>query len=446
MRKAICSIFLSAVLFITMVVSPVSTASATYQPDADINSQAAYLVNLDSDTVVYAKNENQQIAPASLTKIMTAIIVLEEEDDLEDTIITPGSRIFDEFVGVGASTADFRAGENIRVIDLLYGLLLQSACEAGSILADYYGGGSIQAFVDKMNAKAQELGAVNTHFVNAHGLDADGQVTTAKDMYLITKYALTLDHFEEISTTPIYTAPATNKHAEERNFVHTNFMMNQYRGGSYYYEPIRGIKTGTTDAAGKNLVSLASKNGYNYLLVTLGAPDVQTENLCFKDTKYLYEWAFNTFENRTVLDTTQTIGTIKVRLSSETDTLQLNAAEKVTLLLPKDIDTSSIQQVLNIPESVDAPIEKGDEIGTVQLKLNDEIIGETKVLASAAVSKNFIYGLWDSIQNVMSSIWAKIILVLVVVAVLFYIVVTILYNRKKKKSKRLSTKRPKRRR
>ena len=193
-------------------------------------------------------------------------------------------------------------------------------------------------------------------------------------------------------------------------------------------------------------MSLASKNGYNYLLVTLGAPDVQTENLCFKDTKYLYEWAFNTFENRTVLDTTQTIGTIKVRLSSETDTLQLNAAEKVTLLLPKDIDTSSIQQVLNIPESVDAPIEKGDEIGTVQLKLNDEIIGETKVLASAAVSKNFIYGLWDSIQNVMSSIWAKIILVLVVVAVLFYIVVTILYNRKKKKSKRLSTKRPKRRR
>ena len=173
---------------------------------------------------------------------------------------------------------------------------------------------------------------------------------------------------------------------------------------------------------------------------------IQTENRGFKDTKDLYEWAFNTFENRTVLDTTQTIGTIKVRLSSETDTLQLNAAEKVTLLLPKDIDTSSIQQVLNIPESVDAPIEKGDEIGTVQLKLNDEIIGETKVLASAAVSKNFIYGLWDSIQNVMSSIWAKIILVLVVVAVLFYIVVTILYNRKKKKSKRLSTKRPKRRR
>lgn len=442
MRKRFVSVFLVFIITAVTVFSPFSTASATFTPDQEINSQAAYLVNMDSGEVLYAKNEDQQIIPASLTKIMTAIIVLEEEDDL-NRIITAPSYVFDEFVGVGVSTADFRAGEQIRVIDLLYGLLLQSACEAGNILADYYGGGNIQTFIDKMNTKAQELGATNTHFVNAHGLDAEGQVTTAKDMYLITKYALSLDHFEEISCTALYEAPATNIHTEPRYFVHTNLMMNEYRGGSYYYEPIKGVKTGT-DGGVKNLVSMASKNGFNYLLVTLGAPDVDGDNLCFKDTKYLYEWAFNGFSYKTVLKSTETVGTTKIRLSSETDTLQLAPAEDLTLLLPNDVDISSVQQILNVPESVDAPVNKGDEIGTMQLKLNDEVIGETKVVAATSVSKNFIYGVWDVITKVFGNIWVQLIAGAVVACILFYIIITILYNRKEKKRKQLTAQRKKR--
>lgn len=442
MRKRFVSVFLVFIITAVTVFSPFSTASATFTPDQEINSQAAYLVNMDSGEVLYAKNEDQQIIPASLTKIMTAIIVLEKEDDL-NRIITAPSYVFDEFVGVGVSTADFRAGEQIRVIDLLYGLLLQSACEAGNILADYYGGGNIQTFIDKMNTKAQELGATNTHFVNAHGLDAEGQVTTAKDMYLITKYALSLDHFEEISCTALYEAPATNIHTEPRYFVHTNLMMNEYRGGSYYYEPIKGIKTGT-DGGVKNLVSMASKNGFNYLLVTLGAPDVDGDNLCFKDTKYLYEWAFNGFSYKTVLKSTETVGTTKIRLSSETDTLQLAPAEDLTLLLPNDVDISSVQQILNVPESVDAPVNKGDEIGTMQLKLNDEVIGETKVVAATSVSKNFIYGVWDVITKVFGNIWVQLIAGAVVACILFYIIITILYNRKEKKRKQLTAQRKKR--
>lgn len=442
MRKRFVSVFLVFIITAVTVFSPFSTASATFTPDQEINSQAAYLVNMDSGEVLYAKNEDQQIIPASLTKIMTAIIVLEKEDDL-NRIITAPSYVFDEFVGVGVSTADFRAGEQIRVIDLLYGLLLQSACEAGNILADYYGGGNAQTFIDKMNTKAQELGATNTHFVNAHGLDAEGQVTTAKDMYLITKYALSLDHFEEISCTALYEAPATNIHTEPRYFVHTNLMMNEYRGGSYYYEPIKGIKTGT-DGGVKNLVSMASKNGFNYLLVTLGAPDVDGDNLCFKDTKYLYEWAFNGFSYKTVLKSTETVGTTKIRLSSETDTLQLAPAEDLTLLLPNDVDISSVQQILNVPESVDAPVNKGDEIGTMQLKLNDEVIGETKVVAATSISKNFIYGVWDVVTKVFGNIWVQLIAGAVVACILFYIIITILYNRKEKKRKQLTAQRKKR--
>ena len=261
-------------------------------------------------------------------------------------------------------------------------------------------------------------------------------------MYLITKAALATPGFEEIATTKRYTFKATNKHPEERTYSHTNLgMLDSNYGGSYYYPYAKGIKTGTTDESGKNLVTMASKDGFNYVLVTMGAPlefDGVKQNLSIKDHQQLYKWAFSTFAFKTALKTTETIGTVKVRLSSDTDTLQLSPKEDLTILLPNNIDLSSIQQVVEVPESIDAPVEKGAVIGTVKLKLNDQIIGQSDMIASMSVSKNFIYGIWDWISSVMSSIWAKIILGIVILLIVFYIVLTILYNRKKKRRKRLT--------
>lgn len=441
MRKGITSIFLAVVLFCSAVFTPPLSASAAYQPDSDIYSEAAYMVNTDSGAVVYAKNENQKMYPASLTKIIVCMMVLETETDMQKKLKMT-YEIRDELYGTGASTIDLQPGEEITVEDLLYAALVPSACDAAAILAEYYGDGSQAAFVEKMNQKAQELGAVNTHFVNAHGLHDDNQYTTARDMYLITKAALATPGFEEIATTKRYTFKATNKHPEERTYSHTNLgMLDSQYGGSYYYPYAKGIKTGPTDESGKNLVTMASKDGFNYVLVTMGAPlelDGVKQNLSIKDHQQLYKWAFSTFAFKTVLKTTETIGTVKVRLSSDTDTLQLSPKEDLTILLPNNIDLSSIQQVVEVPESIDAPVEKGAVIGTVKLKLNDQIIGQSDLIASMSVSKNFIYGIWDWISSVMSSIWAKIILGIVILLVVFYIVVTILYNRKKKRRKRLT--------
>ncbi|MCI8500911.1 MAG: D-alanyl-D-alanine carboxypeptidase [Oscillospiraceae bacterium] len=440
MRKAIVTTFLTIFFFCTAVLSPLATASAAYEPGGTLYSQTAYLVNLDSGTVVYSKNENQKAYPASLTKIMTVMLVLETETDLQKKL-TMSHAVRDELYGTGASTIALEPGEEITVEDLLYACMVPSACDAAAVLAEYYGGGNQAAFVEKMNAKAKELGAVNTHFVNSHGLHDDNQYTTAYDMYLITKAALDVPGFEKIATTVRYTFKATNKHPEERTYSHTNLMINQAIGGSYYYPYAKGIKTGTTDESGKNLVTMASKDGFNYLLVTTGAP-LQVEgvrdNYAIYDHRMLYKWAFDTFSFKTVLKTAEAIETIKVRLSSDTDTLQLRPKEDITLLLPNDVDLSSIQQIIDIPESVDAPVEVGDVIGTVELKLNNETIGKCDLVANMSVSKNFIYGIWDTVSNALSSTWAKIAIAAVAVMIVLYLAIAVAFNRKKKRNRRLS--------
>lgn len=440
MRKGIASIFLAVVVFCSAVFSPLLSASAAYQPNVNIYSKAVYMVNTDSDTVVYALNENEKMYPASLTKIMTTMIVLEKETDFQKKL-TMSYAVRDELYNTGARICDLQPGEEITVEDLLYAAMVPSACDAAAVLAEYYGNGSEADFVEMMNQKAQELGAVNTHFVNSHGLHDDNQYTTARDMYLITKAALETPGFEKIATTVTYTMKATNKHPEERVYSHSNLMLNQAAGGEYYYPYARGIKTGTTDESGKNLITMASKDGFNYILVTLGAPlkiNGARDNYAIYDHRALYKWAFNTFEFKTVLKSTETIGTVKVRLSSETDTLQLCPKEDLAALLPNNIDISSVQQIIDVPESVNAPIEKGTVVGTVTLKLNDQTIGQTDLVANMTVYQNFIFQIWDWICNIMSSIWAKIILALIILLIIFYVVITILYNRKKKNQKRLT--------
>jgi D-alanyl-D-alanine carboxypeptidase (penicillin-binding protein 5/6) len=346
--------------------------------------------------------------------------------------------IRDQLYNTGASTIDLQPGEEITVEDLLYACMVPSACDAAAVLAEYYGGGNQAAFVEKMNEKAKELGADSTHFVNAHGLHDDNQYTTARDMYTITKAALETPGFETIATTVRYTFKATNKHPEERTYSHTNLMINQSIGGEYYYPYAKGIKTGTTDESGKNLVTIASKDGFNYLLVTMGAPfeiDGVRDNYAILDQQKLYKWAFSEFKFKSVLKKTDIVHTIHVELSSETDTLQLVPKEDVTLLLPNDVDISSVQQVVSANESVDAPITKGSVLGTVELKLNNETIGSCELVANSDISQSPWLVAGRVAGKVVASIWFKIAIAAILLFIAFYVVVTVLYNRKMKKKK-----------
>lgn len=439
--KKITSLF-CVILATAILVSGLSiNASAAFTPTKNsLNSKAVYMVNTDTDTVIYRQNEHKQLYPASFVKVMVAVMVLEKYSDPKKVEVTAPAYIYNELYEIGgASTADIRQGEKVTMLDLLYALILPSACEAASIIADHIGEGDISKFIEDMNARAKELGCENTNFVNPHGLHNPDQLTTAYDMYLITKHALTFPLFKKISSSRQYEMPATNKHSKPRFIYHTNTMMTA--SSSYYYPYIKGIKTGTTDESGKNLVSTASKDGYNYLLITMGAPTVYdngariSDNLCFIDTENLYDWAFDNYAVKTIVKKENSVADVKIRLSWDTDHLLLTPQNDVSALLPTNADPSTVQQIVNIPESIDAPVKEGDLIGTMSLKLNNEEIATVNLIASQSVDSNPILIALDFIKSIISSLAFKIIFAIIVLLIIGYIIVIVLYNKKVKQNR-----------
>lgn len=388
-KKFFAFLLCVCILFVSSV-QP--AAAASYKINFSLNSEAVYFVNLDTQTVMYEQNANAQFSPGALVDIMTAIVTLEycESNGISlETTVTAPSYIYDEFDGLGVSTADVRRGEEVRIIDLLYGLMLQSACEAASILADYIGNGQISTFVEMMNAKAKEIGTTNTYFTNPHGLTDPKQVTTAYDMALITQYAIKNEQFTQIATTVSYQMPATNIHSEPRYVIHSNYMLSSVRGGEYYYKPAKGIKTGALADGSRSLVSMAESDGYRYLLVTISAPD---RNASFADALRMYQWAFSSFSLETIVKAGETVDEIPVTLSSKQDYVQLIAKEDVMAILPKGTDASALKRVIKLVDDARAPIEKGDLLGRMELKLADDVVASVDLVASETVSRNiFLY-------------------------------------------------------
>ena len=396
MRKV--SLVFSLLLFFGLF-AQLRPAAASYRPpdSIQVNSRAVYLYNLDTETRVFEQEAQTRMPPASLAKIMTCILALENTDDLDEEIEYPA--YIWNMVEPGASQADVRQGEVLTMRKALYCLMLQSDCYSALAIADKIGDGEIQTFVDMMNDKAALIGAQNTYFTNPHGLYDEGMYTTAYDMFLITRYAIKLDHFMDIVSTRTIDISPTNMAIHNENYNLFSTILPMYPGNAYYYEPIRGVKTGTLDEVGRNYVSTASKDGYNYLLVLMGAPKVDAtgedlqENLVFMDAKNIYEWAFNEFETKQLLEKGKTCNSIPVRLSKEADTVNLLAAESFSALVPKGIEVDaesglSVMLRYTKPDSLDAPVSRGKKVGTVDLMLNNEVLGTVDLLAEKDIPRS----------------------------------------------------------
>lgn len=441
------------------IILPNLTAFASFKPPEKPNSEAIYMVNIgnDSDTPILEINKDEKRQPASLVKIMTAILLLEHSEEigksLEDISVTVNSFLFDDFYDengyyIYPSTADFRSGEVVDMKDLIYGMLLNSACEAANIIAYYVGGDSVSNFVDMMNAKAKEIGAVNTNFMNPHGLHDDNQYSTAYDIYLITKYAMNLPGFMEIATTVRYELKATNKHSEPRMALHTNLMLDKQRGGpGVYYEYIKGIKTGTLDAAGRCLVSTASKDGYNYLIVSMGAPlynkdgDKLGENLSYTDHRRYYEWAFNTFRHTKVVTQNEDIMSFPVEQSAGNDYINARPEVEFSTLLPSTLDKSAVQIIKPPANPIIAPISKGDVLGSIELRLNDETLTVINLIAAEDVERSEFAFYLDKAQDIIASPVFKLVVILIAVLLFAYLIMFIRINKKKKAAKRIRRRR-----
>lgn len=244
----------------------VQTASQ-HMLDLDMYSSNAILVNLDENQILLDKKSEEKIYPASLTKMMTVLVAIEQISNLQEEIILP-KHIFRDLLEENASVAGFLPNEKLTVEDLLYGSMLPSGAEASLGLAEYVAG-SERGFVKLMNEKARQLGMKNTHFVNTTGLHHPEHYTTVKDLSLLLQYALTNDDFRNVYTAERYSIKSTNLHPEGITF--TSRMFQHMTSSALPGGEILGGKTGYTEDAGLCLASLALINGQEYVLVTVGA-------------------------------------------------------------------------------------------------------------------------------------------------------------------------------
>ena len=337
----------------------------------EINSRSAYMINLDSNQVMLNKNADKKMEPASLTKIMTVLVAIESCDDIEnERVHIADDSIFYEIKREGGSNIALKAGETLSVKDLLYATMLPSACDAAELLAYHFGGGDTQKFVDMMNQRAKEIGAVNTEFKNAHGLNADGHITTAYDMALIACEALKNEQFKQIISSSTYTIPATEK-SDKRDIKYSVELVN--RQSANYYRYAVGLKTGFTDQAGRCLVTLATKDGATYLLVLMGAnlDGEPTPIKTYTDAKSLFEYVFNAYSLVPIAKSGDVIAETEVYFSDDnTDTIRLLAKQDINLLLPNGVTADMVDKNYNYRDDLSLPLTDGEPLGEVVYSLD----------------------------------------------------------------------------
>ncbi len=404
------SLFFAALLAFTLFTVPASAYEGV--PDPEILAKAVLLVDQKTGAVVYAKNEHQELYPASLTKVMTALLVLEAVDagrlSLDQTI-TASTTALDGLDSDG-STAGIQVGEEMSVRNLLYCLLVHSANEAANILAEKVSG-SVGAFVADMNAKAEELGCKNTHFMNPHGLHDSQHYASAWDLYLITTAALKYPSFMEFCDTASVTIPATNL-SDERLLRNTNYLISG-RSRDYLNTDAHGIKTGSHSQAGHCLISTIQRASLSFISVIMGTDRIQREDgiwwtYSFGETNRLYDWAFDNFTYQTVLEETDVAGEAEVSLS-KTDRVTMRPAEEVEILLPRSLDLSELEQIITLDsDPVEAPIAEGDKLGTLSIQLDGEEYATVDLLAFTDVEASQLLVFLRDLKEFFSKTSVKI--------------------------------------
>lgn len=348
----------------------------------DILSDAAILVDNNTGKILYAKNHNERMYPASTTKILTAILVI-ENGNLSDTAVASYDAI--SVIPSGYSSAYLSEGEELSVRYLLELLLIHSANDAANVLAEYISG-SIEEFVDLMNKKATSLGCTDSHFENTNGIHDENHYTTAKDLAIITRYCMQNSTFREIVSMKSCTIPATNK-SEERFYKNTNDLMNET--SSYYLENCIGVKTGFTTQAGNCLISYCSQDGLELICVILHAN--QTENGSssrYPDTLSLFEYGYSNYTLSTIASKGTIVCNISINnASSSTKNLDVILADDISAL--SNINASSPEYKIYLNDNISAPISQNSVVGSITYSI-DGINYTENLLAAHDVQKSYL--------------------------------------------------------
>ena len=423
-KKIICLLF-AAVLLAT----PALAATA---PEHPVAAKGAILYELNTDTVLLEQDADARLYPASTTKLMTALVAMEYGNP-EDIITVPAAAV-DGLFELG-SASYLLAGEEISFMDLMEYMLIASGNDAANAMAIHISG-SISAFADLMNNRAQELGCTNTHFVNPHGLHDEEHYTSARDLLRIAKAAMQNPTIAEIVAKDEVVLPITNKHPQTTTKYTTNYLISRKSTREYYYEGAIGIKTGTTTPAGLCLVAACVKGDYTYYTVVLGAEKGENgERNQFIETAKLFDYGAENFSQQVMLSSSEPIAEVPVRLSNEKDSVVVTPSENITAMLPNAFETSDLTMKYTVEESVAAPVQAGDVLG----KLTVSYEGKTwqlDLVASSDAARSTVLYILDRITGFFARTAFKIIVASIVALIVILVVYVILVNRRRAKRRR----------
>ena len=358
------------VLALAFAVSAVLSGLAAYPMPLQTASEteAVYLFNADTGKTILRQNADQQQYIASLTKLMTALLLLESGKDLngEVTVPTAMTQEFRDIQNANGTTMGLRIGETVRRIDLLNAMLIVSANDAASVIA-YDVGGSVLDFVRQMNARAEELGCTGTNFTCAHGLFDYGNVSTAQDLAKIAAACAANQTFAQVAGTTSYVLPATNLRRAEHTISSSNSLMNSESPN--YREYVRWVKGGFTTLAGRCTVAFAEKDGHTYGLVILGCDTL--EHL-FAECDALFDWAFESFADRPLVDPQTVLTTVDLTKCRAEPEVELYAAAPVSGYGHAD---DRVTYAFDLPESTAATVKNGQKLGTATVYLDGDEVG-----------------------------------------------------------------------
>ena len=436
MKKRIVSAMLVAVMVLFSVV-PVFAEEAPETspsvPPAIENVGAATVYNIENDIYIYNHNADKVIYPASTVKLMTAIVAVEALGGELWREVMVSSKALE---GVRGNNIALKRGEVLTVEQLLLALICGSANDAANILA-FEVAGSVEAFVDMMNAKAKEIGAVNTHYTNPSGLHDPAMVTTARDTALIAAYAYKTDPITEMSTLEKFTLPKTNK-AKERTVFNKNHFYSTLTEYLYIWDIPRGLNAGYTEEGGYCLATTATRDGLTYVVVTMEATRDEEYIYSYTEAAELIKWAFDAYEYTDVLSTSEMICELPVRLSSKVDYVTLFPAEPVELYLPAGInvdDDVKLEWTLS-RESFTAPVSEGEVAGKITVSYEGKELATVDLVTRNNVNRDNILYVLDIILGLTRTRTFKTLATLAVLALVAYIAVIVYITVQRNKYKK----------
>lgn len=383
-------------------------------------SDSAILMEAETGQILFEKNAHGKQYPASITKVLTAIVAL-EHNKLDDIVVIGDNVPYE--IEAGSSAIYLLPQEKLTIEQLMYGLLVESANDAAVAIAQHTSG-SVAEFAQLMNAKAKELGTKNSNFVNPNGLHDDNHYTTAHDMALIMREAIKNPTLLKMMTTVNYTIPATNK--QQTRYLWTKNKLFKTQTNDFYYDKTIASKTGYTTKAGNTLVSAASENDMNLVTVVLKSNGQEI----YKDTIHMFQYGFENFQKSTLVNKDDFIKEYKVKNASSP--LKLVSRSTLKYISPK-AEAVEIQSNITIAEDISPSVKKGEKIGTVEYTMADQAIGKVDLVADNEVESQF---------KVLLGKIAKVILTIFLGLIALYIILRVYVLLRNKQIRRRRKRRP----